>query len=483
MQLQLVRIEALEQLKERYPDVEYTIMMEALNKVTRAIYADVVVATGRRCDGRTLSEIRPISCEVDLYKPLHGSAIFQRGQTQVLCSVAFDSLNSVLKSDAISVLTGGLKEKQFMLHYEFPPYATNEIGRVTSQGRRELGHGALAEKSLRPLVPDEFPFTIRLSCEVLESNGSSSMASVSAGSMALMDAGVPIKAPAAGIAIGLLITDDKDSSEPNYTVLTDILGMEDYLGEMDFKLAGTKNGFTSMQLDVKKAGGIPSKVVMEALQKGHEAKLVILSKMSEAISKTREDKKENWPVSQTLEVPPHKRTQFLGFAGQNIKKLTTETGVQVTRDADDVNTYTIFAPNQLAMDEANEFIDGILNRDTSEPKFDFGGIYSARIVEIRDNGVMVTLHPNMLPILLHLKELDQRKVAHTSALGLEVGQEFQVKYFGRDPVTGHVRISRRVLQMLNPRTRSFLVDSNASPGSEVELEQDKDHSSTTITSA
>lgn len=194
---------------------------------------------------------------MDVYKPLHGSAIFQRGQTQVLCTVTFDSLESAFRGDPISQLVGdSSKDKRFLLQYEFPPYATNEISTGRGQNRRELGHGALAEKGLRPLIPKDFPFTIRLTSEVLESNGSSSMASVCGGSLALMDAGVPIREPCAGVAMGLITSfeDANGSSLPtikDHRVLTDISGIEDYLGDMDFKIAGTKKGFTAMQLDLK----------------------------------------------------------------------------------------------------------------------------------------------------------------------------------------------------------------------------------------
>ncbi|KAI1295584.1 Polyribonucleotide nucleotidyltransferase 1, mitochondrial [Halotydeus destructor] len=450
-EMQALRVEVAGQLADQFPDLDTELFQNAFSKLQRKIYANVVSATEKRCDGRSYSEMRPITCDVDLYKPLHGSAIFQRGQTQVFCSVAFDSQNSVLKSDPISILTGGLKEKHFMLHYEFPAYATNEIGRGTAFGRREIGHGALAEKALRPIVPEDFPFAIRLSCEVLESNGSSSMASICAGSLALMDAGVPIPEAASGVALGLIYPEG--SEEP--IILTDIIGMEDYLGEMDFKVGGTKRGFTALQLDVKNEG-IPSRVIMSALQKGHEAKLHIFSKMNEAISEPRTLKKENWPVSSSIEVPPHKRSQFLGFGGQNLKRVMAETGVQVTQDPENVNKYIIFAPSKQAMEEASELIEKSLTVSQKEPEFDFGGIYAAKVVEVREHGVMVTLHPNMTPVLLHLKELDTRKVQHPSALGIEVGQEFQVKYFGRDPVNGQVRLSRRVLQMMNPKIKNFL---------------------------
>uniref|UniRef100_A0A2R5L4P2 polyribonucleotide nucleotidyltransferase n=1 Tax=Ornithodoros turicata TaxID=34597 RepID=A0A2R5L4P2_9ACAR len=444
MALSEVKKDVVEKLLESFTDTETYILGEAVTEVTKQVFRQSIFENGTRMDGRGLTDLRNINCQVDLLQPLHGSALFQRGQTQVMCTVAFDSLDSALRSDPVSVITGGLKEKNFMLHYEFPPYATNEIGRSGPSGRRELGHGALAENGLRPLIPKDFPFTIRLTSEVLESNGSSSMASVCGGSLALMDAGVPISAAAAGVAIGLVSTPDPESPNQmkDHRLLTDLLGIEDYLGDMDFKLAGTKKGITALQADIK-IPGLPLRVVMEALQQATDGKGEILKIMHDVISKPRAVKKENWPVSEKLEVPPHHRTKLIGLGGYNIKKLTAETGVQLTPL--DETSYQIFAPNQDAMAEAKEIIEQIL-KEEREPLLEFGAIYTAKIVELRETGAMVTLYPSMVPTLLHNSQLDQRKVNHPSALGLEVGQEISVKYFGRDPVSGRMRLSRKVLQ-------------------------------------
>jgi len=445
-----LRKQMLENLSQDFPDQSSSIL-DSFNSLFKEVYANVVIETGLRCDGRTTSDIRPISCQVSLFDPLHGSALFQRGQTQVLCSVALDSQNSVLKTDPVSIITGGLKEKNFMLHYEFPPFATNEIGRAGGSNRRELGHGALAEKALRPLIPQKFPFTIRLTCDVLESNGSSSMASVCAGSMALMDAGVGIDYHAAGVAMGLFKVPSKtEEGKEDYMILTDILGLEDYIGEMDFKVAGTDSGFTALQLDVKSPNGIPSSVIMDALQKGHLAKNKIISLMNQAIPKPKEEK-ETWPVSKKIEIPPHKRSRFLGFGGVHIKRLTSETGVQVTEDIENSNLYHLFATNKDAMIEGEDFINKIMAEEDGAPDLEFGAVYESTVVEVRENGVLVTLHPKMQPILLHNKELDMRKIGNPSALNIEVGQVLSIKYFGRDPVSGHHRISRRVLQMTSPK--------------------------------
>lgn len=446
----LERDKALRDLKDdvidktlsRNEDIKGEVVAEIFDAIFKELFRMLIFDSERRCDGRAFSDLRDISCRTDLYKPLHGSALFQRGQTQVLCTVALDSIDSSLKLDPVSAITSGLKEKNFFLHYEFPPFATKEIGRVGPAQRRELGHGALAERGLRPVIPSDFPFAIRLTSEVLESNGSSSMASVCGGSLALMDAGVPIAAPAAGVAIGLVSRPSTEKpDELDYRILTDILGIEDYLGDMDFKIAGTKKGITALQADIK-LPGIPLKIVMEAITAGVEAKSKIIGIMNREINQPRL-KKENWPVSEALDIPAHQRGKFVGAGGINLRRLMAETGAQVSSDEE--GNFTIFAPNQDAMAEGKEFISKLLEA-SSEPTLEFGCIYTAKIVEVRESGVMVTLYNNMHPALLHNSQLDHRKVSHPSALGLEVGQEIQVKYFGRDPVSGVMRLSRKVIQ-------------------------------------
>lgn len=291
------------------------------------------------------------------------------------------------------------------------------------------------------------------------------MASVCGGSLALMDAGVPITQPAAGVAIGLVTRVDPATQEiEDYRLLTDLLvcfpldgilssplqrpnfysqGIEDYLGDMDFKLAGTKKGITALQADFK-LPGLPLRIIMESIERANEAKSHILDIMAGTLSQPRKEKKDIWPVSEKLTVEAHKRAKFIGMGGANLKRLTAETGVQVT-SLDDQGTYSVFAPNQAAMDEAKEMMAGFLAEER-EPELDFGAIYKARIVEMKEIGVMVTLYPTMAPALLHNSQLDVRKVAHPTALGLEVGQEISVKYFGRDPVSGRMRLSRKVLQ-------------------------------------
>ncbi|XP_060043235.1 polyribonucleotide nucleotidyltransferase 1, mitochondrial isoform X2 [Erinaceus europaeus] len=417
-----IRLDTEEQLKEKFPEADQYEIIESFNVVAKEIFRNTILNEYKRCDGRDLTSVRNINCEVNMFKILHGSALFQRGQTQVLCTVTFDSLESSLKSDRIVTAINGIKDKNFMLHYEFPPYATNEIGKVTGINRRELGHGALAEKALYPVIPKDFPFTIRVTSEVLESNGSSSMASACGGSLALMDAGVPISSAVAGVAIGLVTKNypDKDEIE-DYRLLTDILGIEDYYGDMDFKIAGSSKGITALQADIK-LSGIPLKIVVEAIQQASVAKKEILQIMNKTISKPRASRKENGPVVETIQVPLSKRAKFVGPGGYHLKKLQANTGVTISQV--DEETFSIFAPTPSAMHEARDFITEIC-KDDQEQQLEFGAVYTATITEIRDTGVMVKLYPNMTAVLLHNTQLDQRKIKHPTALGLEVGQEIQ----------------------------------------------------------
>lgn len=442
--LNLVRQEVSSSVWSSFPDYDFAEISEEMNKFVITCFRNTYLEDNIRCDGRDFDGLRNITCDVDMFQPLHGSALYTRGQTQVLCTVTLDSKESALKLDSLAALETGVKEKSFFLHYEFPPYATGEIGRIGLVNRRELGHGALAEKALVPIIPTNSPFTIRLNSEVLESNGSSSMATVCAGSMALMDAGVQISSPAAGVAIGLVTKYEDNNTKhiENYRILTDQLGIEDYMGDMDMKVAGTKKGVTSIQTDVK-IPGIPLKIIFECLQKANDAKSKIIDIMNTCIDAPRLDKKVSWPVCEKITIEPHQRTKIIGPGGIHIKQIFLETGVQMNQL--DENTFDIFAPSRSAMDEAKEMIQKLLVKDRV-PELDFGGIYTAKITEIRDIGVMVILYPSMPPSLLHNSQLDMRKVAHASALGFTVGQEISVKYFGRDPVSGLMRLSRKVLQ-------------------------------------
>uniref|UniRef100_A0A8C9S0E4 Polyribonucleotide nucleotidyltransferase 1, mitochondrial n=1 Tax=Scleropages formosus TaxID=113540 RepID=A0A8C9S0E4_SCLFO len=429
-----IRLDTEEQLKEKYPKAEPYDGIEAFNAVSKEIFRNLVLNEYKRCDGRDLTSLRDISCEVDLFEPLHGSALFQRGQTQVFCTVTFDSIESSIKTDLVTSALSGVKEKNFMLHYEFPPYATNEIGKLGGTNRRELGHGALAEKGLKPVIPKDFPFTVRVTSEVLESNGYCNKPGLCDTVEVLWVPGVPISAPVAGVAIGLVskANPEKQSEIQDYRLLTDILGIEDYNGDMDFKMAGTSKGITALQADVK-IPGIPLKIVMEAIQQATVAKKEILGIMNKTIAKPRAKRKENGPVVETVRVPISRRARFVGPGGYNLRKLQVETGVTISQV--DEETFSVFAPTPGAMSEAQEFIREICKDDVMPP-----------LSFYRDAGVMVKLYPNMSAVLLHNSQLDHKRIKHPSALGLEVGQQIQVKYFGRDPTDGRMRLSRKVLQ-------------------------------------
>uniref|UniRef100_G3TNR0 polyribonucleotide nucleotidyltransferase n=1 Tax=Loxodonta africana TaxID=9785 RepID=G3TNR0_LOXAF len=440
-----IRLETEEQLREKFPEADPSEIIESFNVVSKEIFRGIILNEYRRCDGRDLTSLRNISCEVDTFKTLHGSALFQRGQTQVLCTVTFDSLESSVKSDRIITAMNGIKDKNFMLHYEFPPYATNEIGKVTGVNRRELGHGALAEKALYPVIPKDFPFTIRVTSEVLESNvGSSSMASACGGSLALMDAGVPISSAVAGVAVGLVTRTNSENSEiEDYRLLTDILGIEDYNGDMDFKMAGTSKGITALQADIK-LPGIPIKIAMEAIQQASAKKFRFYS-INAAVSVTFILKQSlGYLVLTRLRMEKGNSHDFVPPICWPLQRLRGREGVTISQV--DEETFSVFAPTPSAMHEARDLITEIC-KDDQEQQLEFGAVYTATITEIsRDTGVMVKLYPNMTAVLLHNTQLDHTKIRHPSALGLEVGQEIQVKYFGRDPADGRMRLSRKVLQ-------------------------------------
>uniref|UniRef100_A0A2K5MLE6 polyribonucleotide nucleotidyltransferase n=1 Tax=Cercocebus atys TaxID=9531 RepID=A0A2K5MLE6_CERAT len=384
-----IRLDTEEQLKEIFPEVDLYELIELFNVVAKEVFRSIILNEYKRCHGRDLTLLRNIACEVDMFKTLHGSELFQRGQHR--CFV-------LIKLDQVII---------------FPPYATNEIVKVTGLNRRELGHGALAEKAL-------------VTSQVLESNGPCSMASAWGGSLALMDSGGPISPTVTGVAMGLATKTDLEKGEiEDYHLLTDILGIEDYSGDMDFKIAGTNKGITALHADIK-LPGIPMKIVMEAIQQASVAKKEILQIMNKTISKSQTSRKENGPVVETVQVP--------------LSKLEKLVGLVVTISQVDEETFSIFASTPSAMHEARDFIAEICKED-QEQQLEFGAGYTATITESRDTGVMVKLYPNMTAVLLY-----NTQIKHPTALGLEVGQEIQVKYFGCDPADGRMRLSHKVLQ-------------------------------------
>ncbi|PAV65442.1 hypothetical protein WR25_12532 [Diploscapter pachys] len=398
---------------------------------------NLILKKGLRVDGRKLDEFRPINIEVDVFKKLHGSCLFQRGQTQVFSTVTFDSVEAAFHPDSISQMLGSQQKKTFMLHYEFPGYATNEISASRGANRREIGHGALAEKALKHVIPDEFPYSIRRACQVLESNGSSSMASACGGSVALLDAGVRLKNPVGGVAIGLMTNPEKPDED--YRLLTDLMGMEDYAGDMDFKIAGTEKGFTAMQLDVKTLG-LTRKQLKESLEVGDRGVKFVLGKMRAAISGPRVQFKPTVPVVEVVSIEHFKRLILFRNGAYNLKLIEAETGVKISQE-DDTHV-SLFAPNPEKLQQAKDLMQKLF--DENEVKeYPYGKMLHVEIIEMSDRGVMVKLPDGGAPIFIPNVRLSNVPIKHPSAAGLQVGQKITIQWLGRDPTTGQIRVSRR----------------------------------------
>uniref|UniRef100_A0A2P2I4N6 polyribonucleotide nucleotidyltransferase n=1 Tax=Hirondellea gigas TaxID=1518452 RepID=A0A2P2I4N6_9CRUS len=450
-----IRNNMMTKLSQDFPGQVFD-LNAAFNQLFKSTFRRLILDTQIRCDGRNYTHVREISCQADIYDTVHGSSMFRRGQTQVQCTVAFKGLHADSPINPLLNATGGAKEQNFLLHYNFPQFSTNELIRPGGGGftRREIGHGALAERALRPLLPKDLPLTVLLSANVLMSNGSSSMGTVCGGSMALFDAGVKLSAPAAGVAIGLITDTDDEGNITNHCLLTDILGIEDYLGDMDFKIAGTRKGITALQADIK-LKGLPLSIVMDALMAATAPRAQIISEMNEAISRPRESK-DTWPVVSTFTVPPSRRSKVNGFT---LKNLQANHDIEIWWE--DGNQLKLFAANPQVHEEVREVLDTLLQ--DKEPTLEFGAIYSATITELRPNGVMVQLYDDMTPALLHISQLDIKKVQHPSALGLQVGQSIKVKHFGRDPSSGQLRLSRRAIQAASQIPKNLHSTETATP--------------------
>jgi polyribonucleotide nucleotidyltransferase len=378
-------------------------LLKALEKKTMR---DMVLEEGERADGRTAEEIRPINCVVDYLPRAHGTGLFTRGQTQVLSVLTLGMLNEWQRIDTIDVSEG----KRYIHHYNFPPFSTGETGFMRGPKRRDIGHGALAERALLPVVPaeEDFPYTIRIVSEVLESNGSSSMGSVCGSSMALMDAGVPIKAPVSGIAMGLIKEGDR------YAILSDIQGLEDFLGDMDFKVAGTPAGITALQMD-NKAKGLSVELLSAALNQAKAGRAHILAKMNEAISESRPDLKEYAPRIITIKIPTDKIRDVIGPGGKVIKGLVEETGAEI--DVNDDGTIYVAARDARGA-TAVDRIKAIV-RDV-EP----GEKYTGRVVSIQPFGAFIELIPGK-DGLLHISKMAKGRIAHVESV-LNIGDEVEV---------------------------------------------------------
>jgi polyribonucleotide nucleotidyltransferase len=397
----------------------------ALKKLESVVLRSDVVKNKRRIDGRALDEVRPIVCETGLLPRTHGSALFTRGETQGL---VVTTLGTGDDEQFIDALHGNFKSN-FMLHYNFPPYSVGEVGRVGSPGRREIGHGKLAWRALQAVLPaaTDFPYTIRIVSEITESNGSSSMASVCGGSLSMMDAGVPLKAPVAGVAMGLVLEDDGD-----YAVLTDILGDEDHLGDMDFKVAGTEAGITSLQMDIKVAGITPE-IMKTALAQAKAGRLHILNEMGKALSSAGEFS-VHAPRIETMQIPTDKIREVIGSGGKVIREIVEVSGAKV--DINDEGIIKIASPDGESIKKAYDMIYSIV----AEPEE--GQVYKGKVVKIVDFGAFVNFFGKR-DGLVHVSQIENRRLNHPSDV-LKEGQEVYVKLLGFDD-RGKVRLAMKMV--------------------------------------
>ncbi len=400
---------------------------EALGTVEKKLMREMILTEKKRTDGRDLTTVRPITIETGVLPRAHGSCLFTRGETQALGTV---TLGSKQAEQRIEPLNSEQYWSKYYLHYNFPPFSVGEVGRYSGTGRREIGHGKLAERAIRPILPDieDFHYTIRLVSDILESNGSSSMATVCACCLALMDAGAPIIKPVAGVAMGLIKEDDR------VAVLTDILGVEDHLGDMDFKVTGTREGITAFQMDTK-IGGISRQIMTQALNDAKNARLHILDKMHEAMPEPRAEMSQYAPKIETIQIPVKKIGELIGPGGKVIKKIQEDTGATI--EVDDLGMVFVSSTDQASGEAAMNFIRGLM----AEPEV--GKVYKGVVKTIVDFGAFVEYLPGK-DGLLHISELEHFRVGNVEDV-LQVGDELEVKLVEIDSRTGKVRLSRKAL--------------------------------------
>lgn len=416
-----------EDLLETYPEDPKSARIDAVaifDHLKEQIFRDDILNIRRRSDGRQFDEIRPITCEAGILPRTHGSSLFTRGETQALVTATLGTSEDTQRID----LMEGESSKRFLLHYNFPPFSVGETGFMRGPGRREIGHGALAERSLIPVVPspEEFPYTIRIVSDILESNGSSSMASVSGGTLALMDAGVPIKSPVAGIAMGLV----KDGEK--YAVLTDIAGSEDHYGDMDFKVAGTKSGITSLQMDIK-ISGLTMEIMGEALEQARQGRLFVLEKMLEALPVFRNNTSKYAPRIHSIRINQDKIRDVIGPGGKVIRGIVEKTGVKI--DVTDDGTVSIAALDETSAQKAIQIIKDL----TAEPEM--GKTYLGKVVRIVDFGAFVEIFPGR-DGLLHISEIAEHRIKDVRD-ELKTGDQILVKVVGIDGQK--IKLSRKAI--------------------------------------
>ncbi|PPR37236.1 MAG: Polyribonucleotide nucleotidyltransferase, partial [Alphaproteobacteria bacterium MarineAlpha6_Bin4] len=430
--LSTIRNKILEEFtSEDNDEITENLVSSAIKKLEKELVRSDILKTGKRIDGRDTKTVRPIKAEVGLLTRVHGSSLFTRGETQAL---VVTTLGTSLDEQIIDDLEGEYKEK-FMLHYNFPPYSVGEASMLRPPGRREVGHGKLAWRAIKPLMPDKdkFPYTIRVVSEITESNGSSSMATVCGTSLSLMDAGVPLEKPIAGIAMGLI------KEEKNYAVLSDILGDEDHLGDMDFKVAGTKDGITALQMDIK-ITSITKEIMEKALAQALEGRIKILSEMDKAISNSRKELNSNAPQIQTIKIDPSKIKDVIGSGGKTIKSITEETGAKI--DIDDDGTIKVASTDSESGKLALEKIENI----TAEPELN--QIYTGTVVKTMDFGAFVNFMGTK-DGLVHISELADRRIGRTTDV-VKVGDKVTVKVIGFDN-RGKIKLSMKQLKQKNEK--------------------------------
>jgi polyribonucleotide nucleotidyltransferase len=418
-------------LVEKFGEEKVTefVLNDAFYYIQKEAVRGLIMNESKRLDGRGLDDIRPIHSEVGILPRAHGSSLFSRGETQAL---ALATLGTGEDAQEFDSYTGGETEKKFILHYNFPNFSVGETGRISGPGRREIGHGALAERSLEPMIPlDNYPYSIRVTSEIMESNGSTSMATVCGGSLALMDAGIPMLRPVAGISIGLCTSHDEKDRITQYKLLTDIIGWEDAFCDMDCKIAGTEKGITGFQLDLK-LRGIPHAIMAEAIEKARVARLFILAEMARTLSTSRSQISKYAPRIETLKINPEKIGALIGPGGKNIKKLVEESGCEI--NIEDDGTVNIFSVSQEGMKIARDAILGM----TAEAEV--GKIYRGKVVTIKDFGAFVEFLPGK-DGLVHISELANFRVKQTEDI-VKLGDEIWVKCLGVDE-KGRVRLSRK----------------------------------------
>ena len=405
------------------------VLKDAFYYIQKEAARGLIMNHDKRLDGRDLNTVRPIYGEVGILPRAHGSALFQRGETQAVTLVTLGTGEDAQEFDSY---TGGATEKKFILHYNFPNFSVGETGRISGPGRREIGHGALAERSLEPMVPlATYPYAIRVTSEIMESNGSTSMATVCGGSLALMDAGVPMIRPVAGISVGVCTEHDAQDKITRYKLMTDIIGWEDSFCDMDCKLAGTEKGLTGFQLDLK-LPGIPLSMMTEAVEKARVARMHILGEMAKILAAPRAEISKYAPRIETLKINPEKIGLLIGPGGKNIKKLVEESGCEI--NIEDDGTVNIYSVSAEGMKIARDAITGM------SAEAEIGKTYRGRVVTIKDFGAFVEFLPGR-DGLVHISELANFRVKQTEDI-VKVGDEIWVKCLGVDE-KGRVRLSRK----------------------------------------